>query len=494
MSDNNAQSTNRSQESIKSLAIKGFLWRFLQSSSSQIINFIISIVLARLLTPDDYGLVSMVSVFTMISMVFVNTGFSSAVVQKKEITNQELSSVFYCSVFVGIFLYALMYIISPMVASFYEEAALTGILRVQSLALVIAAIYSVPMSLINRQLQFRLSTYASLIGAVVHGIVGIVLALCGFGVWALVYGTLSFYVTECICVLILVKWKPELYFSFKLLKPLFSFSSKVLAVSLLNQVFNNIRSLIIGKVYSSEDLAFYNKGYQFPTLIMGQVEGSMSTVMFSSFAKYQDTWETEGLSALRRSMRLSLFVCTPLMAGMCAVAEPMIRVLLTEKWMESVVYVRLVAILCVTWPLAARVNAMNARGYSGISLKLNMIGKAITLVMILLTYKISVTALIVSTIVAAFLSQLISCFYYRKYLAYPIKAQLFDILPSFAISAVMGVLVYELTYLGLPDIPMLIVQILSGILIYVVLSRVLNKEIFLYTWNLVQKILGRKKI
>ncbi len=480
------------ENSLKNKTIFGFVWRFLQNAGSQIISFTISIILARILTPEDYGVVALMTIFTNIALVFVRTGFSSAIIQKKELSDTDLSTVFYSGMGMALVLYGILFFSAPYIALLYEEPLLTDLLRVQSLIIVLGAAYSVQQALINRNLQFKKSFAISMCGAVVQGASGIFLALQGFGPWALVYSNVIHYIVAAILMWCIVKWKPKFVFSGASFKSLFSFSSKMLAAGLLDSLFNNIRSIIIGIQYSSADLAYYNKGHQFPTLIMTQVDGSMTTVLFSSLSKYQFDWEN-GLRVLRRAMKTSIYVCAPLMAGMFAVADPMIRILLTDKWVDSVVYVQLVCIICMFWPLSAQRHALNARGKSGIALRMNMFGKAVTLVCLLLTFRHSVYLMIASSIFASSICLVVNAFVYRKHLNYKFKEQIADILPAILLSVAMGAVVYWITWLPLHDLVKLLIQVPLGILVYIGGSWLFKLESFSYIMTIVKGYLGKKQ-
>ena len=331
-----------------------------------------------------------------------------------------------------------------------------------------------------------------LVSNVIHGVVGIILALRGFGPWAIVFGSLTNSISLTVLLWCAVKWKPKLVFSTESFKNTFSFSTKMLAAGLLDSIFQNIRSLIIGTQYSSQDLAFYNKGYQFPTLIMSQVDGSITTVLFSSLSKFQSDW-TAGLRVLRRSMKTSLFVCLPLMTGMCAVADPMINLLLTEKWAQSADYVRLVCIICMFWPLSSQRHALNARGKSGVSLKMNMIGKVVTVVCLLLTFKHSVKLMIASSIFASLIGLVINATFYRKHLDYRYKDQLSDILPPVLLSTAMGLITYSVMFLNLNYVLTLLIQIPLGLAVYILGAMLFKFDSFYYLLNVLKDFLKKRK-
>lgn len=478
--------------SVKEKSIMGFIWRFMQNASTQVINFVVSIVIARILMPEDYGLIAMITVFTNIAMVFINVGFSSTIVQKKELSELDKNTVFYTGMFTALLIYAILYFSAPFVASFYHEEKLCALLRFESLMVVFGGLYSVHQALINRSLEFKKSFMISLIGATTHGVVGITLALLGFGPWALAISTVSNFFVCGIVYWSIVKWRPRLMFSKESAKYIFSFSGKVLGSELLNSIFNNIRNLIIGRQYSSQDLAYYNRAHQFPTLIMNQVDGATTTVLFSALSKYQSEWETKGLSALRRAMKTSLFICAPLLFGLSAVAEPMIALLLTEKWLPCVEYLRLICMMCLFWPLTAQRHALNSLGKSGVALKLNMLTKIITIIVLIATYKISVRAMILGSIFVSLVSYIIGAFVYRKHLLYKISDQLKDILPPIFLSAVMFAIAYSVSFIGLSYLPTMIIQIVVGAAVYILGSLVFKIDSFFYVLNILKGFLKKK--
>lgn len=435
--------------------------------------------------PSDYGLIAMIMVFTSFANVFVTTGFSSSIVQKKELTEIDKNTIFISGVFTSVFLYVLLFLFSPSIARFYHEDQLTLLIRVQSLSLIISGLYSTHTAILTREMLFKKSFVSSICGVCVQGTIGILLACNGFGVWALVYSNLSNSIVCAVFTWILVKWTPKLAFSFRSFKPMFSFSSKILCITLVNTLFQNLQSLIIGRHYTSSDLAYYQRGFQFPSLLMQQVDGSMNTVMFSSLSKYQDNWE-EGLRILRHTMRSSMYICFPLMLGMCAAAEPMILFLLTDKWIESVPYVRIVSLICLFWPLATRSNALNSLGKSGVSLSINICTSILTILLFLLTYKISVFVMISTSLISSSFYFVISAFVYRKYLNYRIRDQISDILPPFLISLVMSAIIYSFVGFNFSPGITLVLQSFSGILTYVFLSYIFKLKSFFYLLSIIK--------
>ena len=464
----------------KGKVLGAFVWRLLQNIATQAAAFVISIILARILSPEDYGLVAIINVFITVALVFINTGFSSAVIQKKEINQRDLDTIFYTSLICGAILYAILYLIAPAISVFYDEPRLTALFRVECLIVPVASIYSVQQSLITRNLWFDKGFVISLIAMIFQGAIGISLAYLGYGVWALVISTLANSVVSAILAWIFVGWRPGVSFSVNSFRSMFAFSMNILASGVLTEAYNNIKAVVIGKQYSSADLAYYNRGNQFPTLIMVQVDGALTTVMFPSLSKYQDDWN-QGLSVMRKTLKLSMYICVPLMFGLIAVAEPMVRLLLTDKWLPCVKYMQLTALICMTWPLSMREVAIKGLKRSDIALKLDVFNMVLSLIGMLFTYKISVMAMLVSSIVVVCICQIVEAIVYKKYLQYKILDLICDIFPTFFMSFIMYVIcLYLKKHIILIDSLMLMLEILIGAAVYIVLSLITKNENFFY--------------
>lgn len=480
-----------SSASLGKKAASGFIWRLLQNTGTQVVGFIISVILARLLMPSDYGLIAIIGIFTSIANVFVQTGFSSAVIQKQELTEMDKSTMFFSSAVLGFFLYFFLFLSAPLVAAFYKEPVLTSMFRIQSLSVLIGAFSSVHQALITRDLQFKKSFAVGLTAIFAQGITGIVLAIRGYGAWALIYSALINTVVSSVMVLLVCGWKPKWIFSFHSLRSMLGFSVKMLGSALVNAFFLNIRSLVIGKQYGSEDLAYYTKGNQFPQLIMLQVDGSMTTVLFSTLSKTQNK-EEQGLRTLRRAMKTSLYVCAPLMAGMFAVAESLILLLLTEKWLFAVRYVQVGCVICLFWPLTAQMHALNARGKSGIVLRMNIAEKTVSAVLLLLTFRHGVWIMVLSEAFASFLILPFNMLVYRKYLGYALRDQLGDIIPPILLSAAMAVIVISVPLMGLSVTGTFLIQIVMGIAVYVLGSVLFRFESFYDILFLLKLLINRE--
>ena len=465
--------------SIIARAVDGVLWKLSQNFSTTLVNFFLQTWLARLLLPEHYGIIALTSVFITVSMVFIQTGFTASIIQKDTLSEIEIHSVFYTSVLFAIFLYSLIFIISPFLSSFYSEPLIKKVLRIQSISIIIASLYSVPVSLIQRNFEFRKTFLASLLSSICQGSIGILLAIKGFGVWALVYASLTYSFIYYLVIIYTTKWRPKLLFSFSSVKSLFSFSSKILLINLINTLFNNIKSLIIGKAYNSELLGYYSRGDQIPSLLMTNVDGAINAVTFPALSRFQNDYSLL-VQKLRRSLQVSIYFVWPAMIGLVVVSKPLIILLFTEKWLLSVPFIILTAINCMYWPFSVFTHAINAVGKSGLALKLNILSKCIALLLMLLSYKYGILYFVGSSIISSLISISITINVASRILVFRVFDIVKDSLPTLIVSLGMGFFVYIASYIPVSILPRLIIQIITGVLFYLFFTWILNFPSFLF--------------
>lgn len=473
--------------------ISNLLWRFLERCGAQGVALLVSIVLARLLDPQTHGTIALVTVFTTILQVFVNSGMGTALVQKKNADSLDFSTVFYFNVVMGLGLYAVMFVAAPWIAAFYEMPELTPIVRVLSLTLVVAGLKNIQHSYVSKHMIFKKFFFSTIGGTIFSAVVGIAMAYMGFGVWALVAQTLTNQFMAAVILWVTVPWRPTREFSFERLKGLFSYGWKLLVSSLIDTVYNDLRSLIIGKKYSSTDLAFYNKGKQFPNLMVININSSIDSVLLPAMAREQDDKERMR-KMTRRAIKTSSFVIMPMMMGMAICAEPLVSLILTDKWLPCVPFLRVFCFTYAFYPInTANLNAIKAMGRSDLFLKLEIVKKVIGIIAILISMHYGVLWMAYSLIFTSVLSQVINAFPNRKLLSYSYGKQLLDILPALLLAAVMGAIVFCVSFLNLSDILTLCVQVPLGAAIYVGGAWLLKLESFFYIKNQAVKILKRKK-
>ena len=445
--------------------ITNFFWRFLERCGAQGVTFIVSIVLARLLDPTVYGTVALVTIFTTIMQVFVDSGMGNALIQKKDADDLDFSSVFYFNMAMCSVLYLIMFFAAPFIASFYRMPELTAIVRVLSFVVVISGVKNVQQAYVSRHLMFKRFFFSTLGGTIGAAVIGIAMAYLGFGVWALVAQMLFNAAVDTTILWITVKWRPKKMFSFQRLKSLFSYGWKLLASSLIDTVYNDLRQLIIGKKYSSGDLAYYNQGKKFPQLIVTNINTSIDSVLLPTMSKAQDDMAAVR-SMTRRAIKTSTFLMMPAMIGLAVCAEPLVQLILTEKWLPCVLFLRIFCITYAFYPIhTANLNAIKAMGRSDLFLKLEIIKKTVGIIAILITMWISVQAMAYSFLVTTILNQIINSWPNKKLLNYSYLEQVKDMMPQILLSLGMGAAIYAVSFLHLSASLTLLIQIPLGVLV-----------------------------
>ncbi len=473
--------------------ITNFFWRFLERCGAQGVTFIVSIVLARLLDPTVYGTVALVTIFTTIMQVFVDSGMGNALIQKKDADDLDFSSVFYFNMAMCSVLYLIMFFAAPFIASFYRMPELTAIVRVLSFVVVISGVKNVQQAYVSRHLMFKRFFFSTLGGTIGAAVIGIAMAYLGFGVWALVVQMLFNAAVDTTILWITVKWRPKKMFSFQRLKSLFSYGWKLLASSLIDTVYNDLRQLIIGKKYSSGDLAYYNQGKKFPQLIVTNINTSIDSVLLPTMSKAQDDMAAVR-SMTRRAIKTSTFLMMPAMIGLAVCAEPLVQLILTEKWLPCVLFLRIFCITYAFYPIhTANLNAIKAMGRSDLFLKLEIIKKTVGIIAILITMWISVQAMAYSFLVTTILNQIINSWPNKKLLNYSYLEQVKDMMPQILLSLGMGAAIYAVSFLHLSASLTLLIQIPLGVLVYWSGSKIFHVESYTYIIEMVKNFKKRKK-
>ncbi|MBS5115785.1 MAG: lipopolysaccharide biosynthesis protein [Erysipelotrichaceae bacterium] len=479
-----------------SKVFSGLIWKFLERFGTVGIQFIIQIILARLLSPDDYGAIALITVFITVSNVFVQNGFNTALIQRQDVTEEDYSSVFWISMLVALICYIILFILSPFIADFYSMSVLNNVLKVLGLTLFFGAYNSIQIAKISKEFKFKKLFYSSLIGMCISGITGIILAMNRFGVWTLVFQQLLNQIIISFVLYFQVDWKLKIVVNIKRVKLLFGFGSKLLVSSLIDVIYNNIYNLVIGKVYDSTTLGYYNRADQFPNLIVNNVNGSIQSVILPALAEHQDN-KPRVKEMMRKAMTLSSYLVFPLMIGMAACAEPMIELLLTDKWLPCVPYLRLLCFSYMLWPIhTANLQAINALGHSEIFLKLEIIKKVIGIIALVISTPFGVIAMVSMKVITSIISTFINALPNKSLLNYSYKSQIFDLLPTFIISTIMGILVFVtdnlLKVISLGILSRLILDVIIGIIIYIILSLITKNKNFKYFLDMLKKIFTKK--
>lgn len=468
------------------------IWRFMERCGAQLVALVVSLVLARMLEPSVYGLVAKVTIITSILLVFVDSGMANSLIQKKDPDDLDFSSVFFFNVAFCLVLYVGLFFAAPLIARGYRQPELTAIVRVLGLTVVVAGVKNVQQAYVSKTMQFKRFFFATLGGTLASAVIGIVMAHRGFGVWALVFQQLS-NVTINTCVLWLtVGWQPKLMFSLKRLRSLLSYGWKLLASGLLDTVYNKLREIIIAVFYTDADLAFYNRGAALPNLIVENINSSIDSVLLPVLSAEQDHAE-QVREMTRRAIKVSSYVIMPLMMGLAVCAEPFVRLVLTEKWLPCVPYLRIFCFTYSFYPLhTANLNAIKAMGRSDLFLVLEIVKKAVGISALLLTMRLGVYPMALSLLAVSVLSQMINAWPNRKLLNYSYLRQLTDLLPTIALAVLMGACVYPLSLLGLSDLVTLIIQVPVGMAVYVLGSRLLRVDSFEYLLSIAKKFLHKE--
>ena len=473
--------------------LNNFIWKILERFGAQGVTFLVSIVLARLLDPTVYGTVALVTVFTTVLNVFIDSGLGGALIQKKNADDIDFSSVFYFNIIICSILYLMMFFFAPLISSFYKMPELTPIVRVLSLVLVISGIKNIQQAYVSRNMLFKRFFFSTLGGTIAAAIVGFVMAYMGYGVWALVAQTLCNTTIDTIILWITVKWRPKKVFSIQRMKVLFSYGWKMLLSSLIDTVYRESQQLLIGKIYTRSDLAQYNQGEKIPKLIVTNVNSSIDSVLFPAMSKAQNDISVVK-KMTRRSIKISTYIMMPLMVGLGVCAKPLISLVLTDKWLPCLPFLRIFCFSYAFWPIhTANLNAIKALGRSDLFLKLEIIKKIVGVIALVSSMWISVMAMAYSLIITSVLGQIINSWPNKKLLDYSYLEQLKDMLPQIGLSIFMGTIVYCIQFIGLNAIFTLMVQIVVGAVVYILLSRLFHIDSFEYLVNTVKGLIHRKK-
>jgi len=479
--------------STKGNVISNLIWRFAERSGAQIVSFVVSIVLARILDPEAYGTVALITVFISILQVFVDSGLGNALIQKKDADDLDFSTVFYTNIFFCSILYILLFLVAPFIAEFYNDTSMAPYIRVLGLIIVISGVRNVQQAYVSKHLMFKKFFFATLGGTIIAAVVGIIMALAGCGIWALVAQQIVNVSVGTLMLWFTVKWRPHIEFSFARLKRLFSYGWKLLVSSLIDTVYNDLRQLLIGKIYSSGDLAYYNQGQKFPKIIVENINASINSVLLPVMSGVQDD-KKRLKNMMRRSLTTSIYIMAPLMIGLAAIAEPVVSFTLTDKWLPSVPFLRVFCITYIFWPVhTSNLNAIKAIGRSDIFLRLEIQKKIVGLIIMLISIPHGVMAMAYSLLIASLSSQIINSWPNRKLLDYSYIEQVKDFLPSILLALFMGGCIYPIYMLGFSDIVTIIIQVIIGAIIYIIGSVVFKLEPFQDILDIVVSILFKIK-
>ncbi|MCQ2570882.1 MAG: lipopolysaccharide biosynthesis protein [Candidatus Saccharibacteria bacterium] len=464
------------EKNLKQRTISGLFWRFGERITAQLISFVVSIVLARLLLPEQYGTIACVTIFITLANVFVSSGLGASLVQKKDSDELDFSTMFWASFVSSVVLYLILFFTAPLISAIYHDDLLTPVLRVMGLKLPIAAFSTIQQAYVAKKMIFKKFFFSTLFGTLVSAVVGIVMALNGFGVWALVAQYLTNSFIDTFVLFITIDWRPKMLFSKLRFKKLFGFGWKIMASSFIGTLFDQLRGLIIGVRFSSADLAYNNKGEQIPTIVGNNLNVAFDSVLFSSISKLQHDKKAVK-NALRRATKISTYLLCPLLLGIASSGESIIRVLLTDKWLACVPFLQIVCFQQVFSILnTVNMQAIKAVGRSDIILKLEFIKKPIYLAMIVGAIFFGPLAICAANAVYGVVALFINTRHNKKLFGYTLKEQVGDSFGYIALSLIMAVAVYFIGKAPINMYVLLAIQILAGAIIYLFLSVVFRAE------------------
>ena len=462
------------EDSLKNKTVKGIVWSSVERFSVQGIQFLVMIVMARLLTPKDYGLVGMVAIFIAVAQSLVDSGFSQALIRKQNRTETDNSTVFYFNIVVGILLYLVLFAIAPWVADFYNSPELTALMRVICLSVVFNSFVVVQRALLTVNIDFKTQARASLTAAVVSGVIGIGMAYSGFSYWSIVAQQLVNLGLNTLLLWIFTRWRPRWIYSWGSFRELFTFGSKLMVSGLLDVVYRNMYLLVIGKVFTASSLGYYTRANQFAEFPSSNLTGIMQRVTYPVLCQIQD--DDERLAQIyRRFLRLSAFLIFPLLVGLSAVAEPFVLLLLKEQWLFAATLLQIICFAMMWYPIhAINLNLLQVKGRSGLFLRLEIIKKAIAVLILCVTIPMGLIAMCVGQILSSLIALIINTNYTGKLIQVGFLRQMRDLLPTLLLSLSMWGVVYGITSCLSGIILQLIVGIVAGMVYYIALSALFH--------------------
>lgn len=481
--------------SLKQKTINGLFWSFIDSFATQGVQFIVGIILARILSPREFGLIGMITVFIAISQSFVDSGFSNALIRKKNCTQKDYSTVFYFNLLVGVLFYIILFFSASTISAFFEEPQLTLLLKVLGIGVVLNAIAIIQRTILTKEINFKLQTRVSVVASVGSGTIAITMALLDYGIWSLVALTLARFGLNTLFLWIWAKWKPLKVFSKKSFNELFAFGSKLLISGLIDTIYRNVYYLIIGKYFSAKELGFYTRADQFKAFPSQNLNAIITRVIYPVLSRIQDDKEKLRL-AYQKIIRTTMFITFSLMLGMAAVAKPMIITLIGEKWMPSVIYLQMLCFVGMFYPLhALNLNMLQVQGRSDLFLRLEIIKKILAIPTIIIGIiwgiKIMIGGMMVNTLIAYYLNS----YWSGKMIGYSFNQQVKDILPAFLTALSMALVVFGLgILLALPPLATLIIQVISGAVFIIIFSEITHLKDYIFLKSLIlEKISTLKK-
>lgn len=457
-------------DSLSSKTRNGLFWSFTERLGTQFVQFVFGVIIARILTPESYGLIAMPLFFLALAQSLIDNGFASALVRKEELKEEDLSTAFFFNIVVGVVCYLVLFISSPWIASFYEEPILSKLLKFTALATIFNPLCVVQQAILTRKIDFKTQTYVTLSGSLFSGFIGLLLAYSGYGVWALVFQQVGGYATRTILFWLLVRWRPSMVWSCESFRYLWGYGSRMLVASILDTGFKNIYPLIIGKVYNANDLGYFTRAQGFANLPSATLTSMLQRVTFPVLSSMMNENERLAIN-YRKILRLTTWVVFPIMLGLSAVADPFVRVLLTDKWEGCIILLQIVCFNLMWYPVhAININLLQVKGRSDLFLRLEIIKKILTIVVILSTYKFGVVGLTLGGVFSSLIALFINTYYTGILINVGYKRQMKDITPIFISAFIMWAIIILLIKIFTNLYLQLFIGIITGVFIYALFS------------------------
>jgi len=480
---------------LKDKAISGVIWNSTGNFAALGIEFIIGIILARLLSPTEFGLIGTITVVISLSQVFVNSGFSQAIIRKQNCSQKDYSTAFFFNLGVSLLFFSILYFSAEAISTFFKNIELKPLIQVLGFGLIINSLSIIQQAKLTKRIDFKLQSKISILSSILSGIIAVILSYTGFGVWSLVFKTLSYSTFVAVLLWATNKWKPDFVFSIKSFKELFSFGSKLLLSGLIGTFLQNINYLLIAKYFTTQDLGYFTRAEMFKNLPSSNISGIVTSVGYPVLATLQD--DKKQMKKVFRDMFTNTFyIISILMLGMAAIAKAMIITLIGAQWLPSVELLQMLSLLGIMIPInSMNINVLNVVGRSDLYFKLQLITQLLTIPNIFIGVFLGIKALIVGMIVIALLAYVLFNHESNKILNYPISEQLRDIFPSFSLALVMSVIVYSVGYFS-PFISVitLLIQISTGTLIVLITGELLKKKEYIFIKNTILNKLGFSKV
>lgn len=481
------------ETSLKDKTVKGVGWSAIDNVVQYVVSFVVSIILARLLSPDDYGLIGIIAIFTALCTALINGGFGSALIRKRDANDDDYNTVFIVNLVVSLILYAIIYLASPLIARFFGREELIILTRVSSLGIVIGALAIVQQTILTKRIDFKTQTKITLVASIASGIIGVAMAFTGFGVWSLVAQSLSSTFLRTLLLWLLNRWKPSFSFSLDSFRNLFGFGWKLMLSSVLNTIWIELYQVVVGKFYSPSTLGQYTRAKQFAQIFSSNLTTVVQRVTYPVLSDMQDNKERM-ISGYRHIIKITMFITAVSMFSLGAVSAPLLYCLIGEKWMEAATYLPLICLSMSLYPLnAINLNMLQVQGRSDVFLILEIIKKIIVLGPLFIGAFIGIIPMLYTNLITSAIAYFLNSYYSGKYLGYTSLMQLKDIAPSFLLATIIAISVWFFKYLPISYWAILPIQIIVGIVAFFLFCKVLRIEEYMEVKHVVVTLLNKRK-